>query len=449
LREKHALFWVIFSLNKNKSPMGPEFKNTHHIQTIAFFSWFPYLIIFIILVCFSCIICLKLKYGFWYYQPVFHAYDFKYYLFPCGIIREKLPEKNRWTDFKHVQTLRFEDVSQLKIKRFVRFIQKHFFNNKNGNGNVFYPKVANIMPYFIGHNLPCFLSLYNSSQQFYDTAHCETITDDKLIGVMTSRPVFIQINANDGLSFDAYYVDYLCVDKNHRNSGIAPTIIQTHEYVQRHAIQTVSVSLFKREGVLTGIVPLTVYSSFCFNFSGEKMAINKHKIINKPSVCIEVGQQTIQFMWDFFKENAHLFNIMVSSSISNLLELIKTENIFAYIIVDTSCGNKILACYVFKRPCIYMKNEQEIITLVATIQGNLTDDVFLNGFWESYNQLIKKMHKKKILLNYLVIEDIGDNSVILSGVHTKKISVVVSPTAYFFYNYASPTFPSRRCFILC
>ena len=31
----------------------------------------------------------------------------------------------------------------------------------------------------------------------------------------------------------SYYVDYLCVHKHHRNSGIAPQQIQTHYYHQR------------------------------------------------------------------------------------------------------------------------------------------------------------------------------------------------------------------------
>jgi ribosomal protein S18 acetylase RimI-like enzyme len=72
------------------------------------------------------------------------------------------------------------------------------------------------------------------------------IEDKKIIGIMTSRPIHIAINNNDkDAKFDAYYVDYLCVDKMFRKKGIAPQIIQTHEYNQRHLNKNIVVSLFR------------------------------------------------------------------------------------------------------------------------------------------------------------------------------------------------------------
>ena len=65
-------------------------------------------------------------------------------------------------------------------------------------------------------------------------------------------------------TFKAFYVDNLCVHKDMRNKGIAPKIIQTHEYIQRHKNKNICVSLFKREGNLTGIVPLTIYTTYQF-----------------------------------------------------------------------------------------------------------------------------------------------------------------------------------------
>ena len=83
------------------------------------------------------------------------------------------------------------------------------------------------------------------------------IEKNKIIGLISSRPLTCIIGEN--ILFDLYYVDYLCVDKYHRNKNIAPQLIQTHEYNQSHSNKKISVSLFKREEELTGIIPLTYY----------------------------------------------------------------------------------------------------------------------------------------------------------------------------------------------
>jgi hypothetical protein len=97
-----------------------------------------------------------------------------------------------------------------------------------------------------------------------------TISNDKLIAVITGRPLhitFFNTNKSNKIKgeLDVYYIDYLCVDKLHRKKNIAPQLIQTHEYNQSHLNRNICVSLFKREEELTGIIPLTVYKTYCFN----------------------------------------------------------------------------------------------------------------------------------------------------------------------------------------
>ena len=76
------------------------------------------------------------------------------------------------------------------------------------------------------------------------------ITDRKIISAITSRPLNVLINNdknNKNTNFRVYYVDYLCVDKLYRKKGIAPQIIQTHNYNQRYLNKNIVVSLFNRE----------------------------------------------------------------------------------------------------------------------------------------------------------------------------------------------------------
>ena len=60
------------------------------------------------------------------------------------------------------------------------------------------------------------------------------------INDLTKLTQQITLNINNGnkeSKFKAYYVDYLCVDILYRKKNIAPQLIQTHHYNQRHLIK--------------------------------------------------------------------------------------------------------------------------------------------------------------------------------------------------------------------
>lgn len=103
----------------------------------------------IIFICIIFLVCLyiRFKYRFWCMQPVFHIYDFHYYIFPPGIIRHELPEKNKYCNFKNIETIEFSMIEDYKIAKFANFVQSHYLRNKE---NIYLPEKANIVPYFSG-----------------------------------------------------------------------------------------------------------------------------------------------------------------------------------------------------------------------------------------------------------------------------------------------------------
>ena len=62
------------------------------------FEYLSYILCFGILIIFLIYIYIRVKYGFWVLQPVFHVYDFGYMFNPPGIIQDSLPEKNKYTN---------------------------------------------------------------------------------------------------------------------------------------------------------------------------------------------------------------------------------------------------------------------------------------------------------------------------------------------------------------
>ena len=301
-----------------------------YISYILFFS------IFIIIIGF---IYIRLKFGFWAIQPVFHIYDIKYMINPPGIINDYLPEKNKYTNFKNIDTTIYTELTQIQKQRLVNLIQANYLQKGD---NIFLPRLENIAPYFIGHNDKSFVTFYNEPDFLIDLKKGTTINEQKMVGLITSRPLYISINNGDSeAKFRAYYVDYLCVDKQYRKKGIAPQLIQTHHYNQRHINKSIVVSLFKREDELTGIVPMCVYSTYGFHVTTWTKPLE----LSAEYKLVEVNQQNFHTLYDFIKSKCNKFDIVINTEVTNIIELIKTKNIFVNMII---ADDAIVAVYFFR-----------------------------------------------------------------------------------------------------
>ena len=117
-------------------------------------EYVSYILFFGVLIIFLIYIYIRLKFGFWAIQPVFHIYDIGYMLRAPGIINDYLPEKNKYTNFKNIDTIIFPELTSLQLQRFVNLIRVNYLQNKD---NIFSPKLENIVPYFTGHNDKSFL----------------------------------------------------------------------------------------------------------------------------------------------------------------------------------------------------------------------------------------------------------------------------------------------------
>ena len=391
---------------------------------------------FIIVCIIICFIYIRLKYKFWVLQPVFHFYDIYYWFINVGIIRKELPEKNRYVNLKKIKTTTFENLDETTLKKLVLLIRLNYLRN---NENKFDPKKENIIPYFTGHNTKTYWSYFLEPDLLIDNKTGKTIEENKIIGVITSRPLHVKINnGRNDANFDVYYVDYLCVHKGWRKKNIAPQLIQTHEYNQSLNNRNICVSLFKREEELTGIIPLTVYKTHCFNMRKWKMP----EQLASNSVVLTGDKQNIYYFYNFINETAQKWDILIYPEISNLIELVATKNIFVKMLV---IDGDIEAIYIFKKTCTYIEKEKEIISCIASINGtSLSTKEFIKGFKMALWSIIKEYN----YFGYLVIENISDNACIINNISINTYPLVVSPSAYFFYNFAYSPFKSEKCFII-
>ena len=378
---------------------------------------------------------IRIKYKFWALQPVFHFYDIYYWFINVGIIREDLPEKNRYVNLKNIKTINYEKVDNNLLTHFVTLIQLNYLRN---NDNIFKPLKENIIPYFVGHSAKTFWSFYNEKDLLIDNKTNLTIETEKIIAVITSRPLHVKININKKTVFDVYYIDYLCVNKGWRKKNIAPQLIQTHEYNQSHLNKQICVSLFKREEELTGIIPLTVYKTYCFNMRnwGEPSML-------EARISLLTGdKQNMYYLYNFMNETSSLWDIMIYPEISNLIELVNTKNIFVKMLV---INTNIEAVYIFRKSCTFIEKGKEALTCIASIKG---DNISMSEFIQGFKIATWSIIKTHINFKYLVIEDISNNIFIINNISIKTYPTVVSPTAYFFYNFAYSPFKNEKCLII-
>ena len=376
---------------------------------------------------------IRIKYGFWVMQPVFHVYDFKYMINPPGIIDDYLPEKNKYTNFKNIDTSVYTELTQIQKQRLTNLIRTNYLRKGD---NTFLPTLENIAPYFTGHNDKSFVSFYNEPDFLIDLKKGTTINEPKMIGLMTSRPIYVFINNGDkDAAFRAYYVDYLCVDKLYRKKGIAPQLIQTHHYNQRHINKSIVVSLFKREDELTGIVPLCVYNTYGFPVTTWSKPLD----LSAEYKLVEVNPQNFHKLYDFIKLNYNKFDIVIHTEVTNLVELIKTKNVFMNMaIVDDA----IVAVYMFRKSCVQVEKDMEVLSCFASI-CNVEENVFCQGFKISFWKIAAENY-----FGFCAIEDVSDNNILINNIQLKTKPLVVSPTAYFFYNFAYPTFKPNKVLII-
>lgn len=367
---------------------------------------------------------IKVKYRFWYNQPIFHIYDLHYYLYP-GIIDNELPEEeNIFYNFKNIKTLPFEKV--IEKDEFISFIQNNFLRNKNFN---YLPKKENIIPYLTGlHGGDVFLSLYKRERMIHEQ---EELTE--IIASMISYPIQIIINNQ---KLNAYYVDYLCVDSNHRKKNIAPQMIQTHHYYQRHLNKNITVSVFKREGKLNLAIPICVYTSYGFLISNMRLTTLPINVN-----LIEVGKNNITHLFDFIQLNNTKFDIFLSTYISNVLELIKTENIYVYMLIQEQ---NVLAVYYFKKLCTYLQDDKEVLVCYASVNCCKNEDIFIEGMYHSIKNIIKRFPK----YTQLLIEGLSDNHILIKDLYKMTTPLYQIISAYFFYNLANPSFQPEKTLIL-
>ena len=355
----------------------------------------------------------KLRFKFWSKQPVFHIYDIHYWFKNSQIIMPELPIFNKYTNFVDIKTKNYRDIS---LNPLVELIQTNYLDEDTLQ---YKPKSENIIPYLENHNHPVYISTYTGKRN--------------LIGCLTSRPLNVILKNN---KFSAYYVDYLVVKKGYRKRGVAPELIQTHEYNQRHNNKNIQISLFKREDTLTNIIPLVTYKLIGFPLHKFKCGF-----LHASLKLLKITKQNLHFVFYLIKSYVYKnFPCVILPDINNLAGLIESNNIVMYAIMQL---DNIICLYVFQDTCVYHNHKKG----VQLITSCCIDKDFYSIFEEGLYLVLEKFKSE---YQNLFIDRNSHNNILIERILNANRSrpFLTSTAAYYFYNYIHRPFLSSEVFII-
>lgn len=370
----------------------------------------------------------KIKYQFWSIQPVFHIYDLHFWLFPNQIVNPSLPKINKFVKLLDVETFNIKNCPSDILTDACLFIKENYLRSKYAE---YLPNEDDIISYLQTQNNNSFLSIY------WDNP----ITKSNIIGTITARPMYITFkNNNKNKNFIVNYIDNLTVKKSLRKNGYAPRLIQTHHYHIRHLNLHNKICLFKREGEMTAIIPLTTFPTSGYDISNIlniKNNIKKNKIYS----TIKVGKSNFSLFKDHFKQAVTKFNLQVTIEITTLLNLILENKIIIYC---SLFENEIHSFYIYRNTPSIIDNKYKCMEFICSINNSCFKNDFFYGFLSSLQRLHHKYNIQRIF-----IEETSDNHIITSSLGKININpLTISPTAFFLYNYATYSTPSKECIFL-
>jgi hypothetical protein len=399
------------------------------------------LLVCIILYYIVIVIVFRVKSKFWYLQPCYHFYDFHYSFYKNQIINKDLPKINSYVSFEKVITLKPEDISNETFQYIVDLLKKEYYHVKDGK---YTPTIDTVMPYLKKNNYNSSITLAVSPTYIGGKENNNIIKYNDIVGCIMSKPLHIRFSGTSEPNY-VYYVDFFCIKKEYRKLGYSEIMIQSHEYFNRHNNKNIQIHLFKREGDLTGIVPLVKYTTYLYPLPlqepSKKFLYNISDIHSTTHpVLIQLNKKNIQSLFDYIK-NLQLFDVLVYTCVNNLIELIETKNVFCFLLKD---GGDIAACYFFRDTRMEVSGKLAI-SCFATIKNDLLEQtMFMDGFLQSINIIQKENND---LFFYLFIEDISHNHFLLKE-EVLGNSLSSSQTAYFLYNYISqPVSHKKMLFI--
>lgn len=441
---------------------------------INFHFFVNYFLLLLFFLLFFLFITIKLCYPFWNIQPVYHSYDFwrVFYRNPF-IIHKTFSEKWLKTKFcnRNIETTDYQDIDENTKTEVIEFLQCHTIQTEN---SLFLFQLDHLNSYLCGHLFPSYLSIYRFPL---------TNNHQPIVGLLTGRSGKIYINNQHE---NIYYLDYLCVHREHHLVKTTRELIQTHIYNQmwkdsiynsskkgsQHS--SIMVSIFRKDKeLLSGIVPVV---SFTTNYYKLVSFMNTSIKFREHMLLTEIKQDNIHLMFDFLEKIRPKFSLFGISDNGCLYELIKSNLLYVFVLHQFSFNmppkgaemselgqlpyassmrkgvkqlDEVYAIYFFRDIRTQYDETDDFqgpaLQLCGSITNGLEIDMFYKGYLKALQQILHTMPFFKILM----MDVLGDNEYLASVMGSVQLVTQIK-SSYYLYNMVVPCSPnsSSQTFLL-
>ena len=361
-------------------------------------------IVMTIIIFYLCLVgYIKLSFPFWSRQPTFHFYNLYYWIKPNQIIEKQIPDNGRFFD-ETIEFYEFKNLSESEINLFIEFIKYNYMPHENEK---YEPTRESIIDNFEKHHNKSFISLKKYNQ--------------KILSSVVSTPLNFSI---DNKKILAYYADFLCVDKLHRNKMYAGIQAYTHYYYGRKNTDN-NVVLFKRENKSNFIVPFSVYNNYIFKIDNWKMCYT----FDQPNISVVfVGKSNLNMFNSIFQESKKKFKVFIAHDLGHIFHMVEKNHL---IICCLMINNVFVSYYIFKNPYTTYYGVKSLECGCSYKGESIENDLFTLGYMISMSLVAKDLESKIVL-----IEDLADNYIIINLLLKKYHYFAKTVNSLYLYNYA-------------
>lgn len=413
---------------------------------------FQYILLVILLLVIIIWATIKIKYPFWNNQPVFHTYNYICSLYKQPyIVQKNAPYKTKFVDDQFIHTYPVTDEFMPMMADIAKLLQSHYLSSER----IDYMVQSNHL-YAIHTGQPelSYMSIYHvlhyDVKKGVNQTEIDIVKENRTIGCIMSRALNMYIRSLNTPTvytvIPVYYIDSLCVHREHDYKAISRKLLQTHDYNQRTYNKNIQCSLLKKDGEpFSGVRPFITYQTHSYNIPRRKVA----RISTIYSVKL-LKPRVLEAYMDYFHINLHnepktsIFDMMVLPSIGNIVAQLNEKCLYIGCLRRES---ELFGLYFFKDAHRYNEEyESKTLTLVASIQNCTDANLFYLGFLHALRDVIHTNADYKVL----IIENIGHNQYIHERWVLENSTIGSTNTAYYSYNYIYPGSPleAKKCFIL-
>jgi hypothetical protein len=386
----------------------------------------------------------KIMYPFWNSQPVFHSYDFWRYwtLCPFIISCKKGQKPGKFCDFDRVFTVEYSEIdANLKLEM-VDFLQCHYISDES---TLFLFHLENLDAYNAGHLFPSYMSFYMGVENVLicggggghgdDDGLNNIVMKSRIDACISSRSIrfkYFGIGGSADIDMDIYFMDFICLRRG-SDIGFSRKLMATHCWrtLGFGVLDNGSINgaIFKKEGEgFPGMHPFLKFDSFFYDIKNGFAT----PLLPVHFILVSIHAKNAALLTDFLE--GFDSGLLCISSIGNLMELVRRRILFIYMICR---ADESFCLYVFRDSRTQYERDDDVgalLQFVGSFHKSNSNELFYRGFLNALNDILSTGFGKNF--RYLMMDNIGDNSAIISDLREPFDKVCVN---YYGYNLIVPT----------